>query len=816
MSRKLKNSIAVVITIIILLTVGGFVFYNMLSDSLPQYDGEIKVAGISNTVEIYRDSMAVPYILADTEEDAAFALGFIHAQERIFQMDIVRRAGAGRLSEILGPDALIFDKMLRTVGIKRTSERIMKIINPEVMELLIAYSAGVNQYLKDAKGKYPVEFDVLDYDPYKWEPLDCVIISRMMAWELNVSWWTDISFTHLVQEIGEEKVKQILPKWEENAPYVIPPELKSYPRLNTGLIEIDKSLRKFLGVKGTHLGSNNWAIEDSLSASGKPIIANDPHLAYSAPGRWFAVVIRAGKWNVEGVSLPGVPAIVIGKNKNISWTVTNIMIDDADFYIEKLDSAGNKYFFKNEWIELKEEEEIIKVKDSLDVTLKIRSTHRGPLISDIHPFSILYPNEDLQNAISMKWLGMEITEEVNSYYMINMAKNLNEFRNAVNLFSVPGQNFVYADNRGNISYIFGGKIPKRESTSPTFVFDGTTDKYDWKGYVNRSEIPDLLNPPQKFIATANNKTLKNFKYHISNLWEPSSRIERITQLLSGKEKHSVSDFKNYQMDQVSPYAKKITGYILAAFENIKVTDENLSLALELLNDWNYDMNEFSQVPAIYSVFFTKLLRNIYDDELGDDLYNQFVFVGSIPYRSVLTIFENPSHRWFDNTGTSQREERDDIIRESLVDALSFLEKKFGREVKEWQWGKLHTVTHEHTFSGEFSLLDEFINIGPYGVGGDGTTIFNTEYPFHEPSGNFPRFNHKPFEDILGPSMRYIFDFSKPDEFYLILTTGQSGNVMSDHYKDMAWMWLRGEYLTIKTDEKSIRSNKNLLKLIPED
>lgn len=816
MPRWLKTLIAVSVSLIILIVAAGFVFYNMLTASLPQYEGELTADSISGEVEVYRDSMAIPYILAGNEEDAAFALGYLHAQERMFQMDLVRRAGAGRLSEILGSDALIFDKMLRTVGIKKTSLRILKVLRPEVLKLLESYSAGVNQYLKDAKGKYPVEFDVLDYDPYDWKPEDCVIISRMMAWELNISWWADISFTQLAQKLGEEKVKQILPDWEENAPYVIPPEIKSYPRLRTGLIDIDKALRKLLGITGTHLGSNNWVIDSSLSVSGKPIIANDPHLAFSALGKWYAVVIRAGNWNVEGVTLPGVPAIVIGKNENISWTLTNIMLDDADFYIEKLDSTGTKYLLDNNWKDISITEETIKVKDSLDIRLKIRGTHRGPLISDIHPYSFLYPDQNLRNtAISMRWVGAEVTEEVNSFYLLNRAGNWKEFKEAVSLFSVPGQNFVYADKEGNIGYVFGGKLPKRESTSPTFVFDGTTDKYDWKGYVERSEIPDLFNPSQKFIATANNKTLNNFKYHISNLWEPSSRIERITQLLSSKKKYSVSDFMKFQMDQVSPYAERIISYILSAFEKVDVTDKNLSEVLELLKDWDYEMDEFSQLPTIYSAFYKYFLRNTFYDELGEDLYNQFVFVASVPYRSIEKMIKDRFHPWFNNIETTQNEDRDYIIRKSLVDALSELEETFGKDIKEWQWGKLHTVTHKHIFSGQFPLLDKFIDIGPFPVGGDGTTLFNTEYPFHDAKGNYPRFNHKPFDDILGPSMRYIFDFSKPDEFHLILTTGQSGNVMSGHYRDMTEMWLRGKYMEIKTDEKSIRNNKALLKIIPE-
>lgn len=816
MPRWLKISIAVSVSLIILIAAAGFVFYNMLRESLPQYEGELTIQGVSDRVDVYRDSLGIPYILANNEDDAAFALGYLHAQERMFQMDLFRRAGAGRLSEILGPDALIFDKMLRTVGIKKTSQRILKILEPEALKLLESYSAGVNQYLKDAKGKYSVEFDILDYDPYEWQPEDCIIISRMLAWELNISWWADISFTLLVQKLGEEKIKQILPMWDENSPYVIPSEIKSYPQLRTGLIDIDKSLRNLLGINGTHLGSNNWVIDGSISVTGKPIIANDPHLAYSAPGRWYAAVIRAGSWNVEGVTIPGVPAVVIGKNQNISWALTNIMLDDTDFYIEKLDSTGTKYLLNDKWKELSITEDTIKVRDSLDVKLKIRSTHRGPLISDIHPYSFLYPDVNLQKtAISMRWVGMETTGEMNSFYLLNRAKNWNEFKKAVNYFSVPGQNFVYADKDGNIGYLFGGRIPKRESISPTFVFDGTTDKYDWKGYVDRSQIPGLFNPRQKFIATANNKTLKNFKYHISNIWEPSSRIERIYQLLTSQEKYSVDDFMKFQMDQVSPYAKMISEYIISAFKDVEITDKNLSLSMELLKDWNYEMNEFSQVPAIYSVFYKYLLKNTFYDELGDDLYNQFVFVSSVPYRSIEKMMEVEFHPWFDNIETPRRENRDFIIRKSLVDAISELEETFGKDIAKWQWGKLHTVTHKHTFSGQFSLLDQFINIGPFPIGGDGTTIFNTEYPFYKGRGNYPRFNHKPYDDILGPSMRYIFDFSKPNVFYLILTTGQSGNVMSDHYKDMTEMWLRGKYMEIKTDEESIRRNKTLLKLIPK-
>jgi penicillin amidase len=810
MPKWLKISITISVTVIILIVAAGLVFYNMLNASLPEYNGTVSVQGISDKVEIYRDSMAVPYILAKTENDAAFALGYLHAQERMFQMDLIRRAGEGRLSEIFGSSTLLFDKMFRTAGLKRAAEKMLAALKPEMSKFLEAYSGGVNQYIKEAKGRYPVEFDVLDYDPYEWQPVHSLIIVRMMAWELNISWWTDLIYTNLVQALGEEKVIQILPDWDENAPFIIPPEVKNYPKITTAIVDIDKDFRNFIGIDGTHIGSNNWAVGDSISATGKPIIANDPHLAFSAPGKWYAAVIRSDKWNVDGVTIPGIPGVVIGKNKNISWTLTNIMLDDADFYIEQIDSAGQKYFFNNKWNDLNIYEEEIKVKDSLDVKIKIRSTHRGPLISDIHPYTFIFPFNNYP-ALSMRWVGNDTTEELNSFYLINRAANWNEFESAVSLFSVPGQNFVYADDRDNICYLFGGKIPKRESPSPTFVYDGTTDKYDWKGFVSPAEIPVLINPQQNFIATANNKVIKNFKYHISNLWEPSSRIERINYLLKKKDEQSVEDFKNYQLDLISPYAEKMTGYILSAFKDVEITDDNLNLCLEIFREWDFEMNEFSQVPAVYSVFFRHLLKNTYEDEMGEDLFNEFIFVASIPYRSILRLLSNPEHPWFNNIKTTKTETRDDIIRKSLVDALGELELQFGKDVKNWQWGILHKVVFKHSFSGAYSLIDKYIDIGPFPVGGDGSTLFNTEYSLSKRIEGFPRFDSEPFENIVGPSMRYIFDFSRPDEFNLILTTGQSGNVMSIHYRDMAEMWLRGKYLTIRTDEESIRSNE--LKLV---
>ena len=807
-----KILIGLSVSFIITFIIAGGIFYNMLSSSLPVYNGKISSSKIISDVEIYRDSFAVPYILAENDNDAAFALGYVHAQERLFTMDLIRRAGEGRLSEILGIDALPFDNMFRTVGIKRNILKNYSLYDPSVISLLQSYSDGVNAYLEDQKGNYAIEFDVLGYQPENWKPIHSLIVIKMMAWELNISWWTDLSFSELIQKLGKEKVLEILPDYPENAPTIIANNFKYLPIINSSLAETDKAFRKFIGWTGTHLGSNNWVVNANKSTSGKPIIANDPHLAFSAPGKWYAATILSKQgWKASGVTLPGVPGIVIGKGGNISWVLTNVMNDDSDFYVEKFDSSKTKYLLDGEWKSLQIIKDTIKVKGEKDQVIEIRETHRGPIISDIHPFNFVYNKKETKTPpISMKWSGNEFSDEMLGFYRINKATNWNEFRDGVKYFGIPGQNFVYGDASGNIGYIMGARIPLRNNNNPTLVFDGTTTANDWKGFVPESEIPSILNPAENFIASANNKSSKNFKYHISNLWEPSSRIDRIRELLTYKQKHSARDFQNYQMDIISPYARLIVPHILLAFEGIKVKDKNLNLSLELLEKWNFELNKQSQTPSIYVLTLKYLLRNIYHDEMGDDQFNRFVFLANVPYRSLLQILEKPESSWFDNINTSKRESNKEIIRKSLADALTYLEGKFGKDMAGWQWGRLHKVTFKHSFSGNFSLLDKYINIGPYEIGGDGTTVNNTEYPFAESIEEFAMFRHEEFDNVLGPSMRYIYDFARPDEYYLILTTGQSGNVMSDNYRDQAPLWLKGKYMLIRTDESSIRKNKNLL------
>ncbi|MCH7827939.1 MAG: penicillin acylase family protein, partial [Bacteroidetes bacterium] len=712
MKSWVKTTLAVIISIIVIILIGGAIFYNMLNSSLPEYKDEISLNGIDNNIEIYRDSVAVPYIIAQTESDAAFALGYVHAQERLFTMDIARRAGAGKLSEIFGEKTILFDKMFLTVGIKRNLIKNLAKYNRNNIKLLKAYSRGVNFFIKNAGGKLPIEFSVLGYEPEEWRPIHSLIIMRMMAWELNIGWWTDFAYTELVQKVGVEKAKEILPAYPKDAPVIIPKSIANLPKINNSFVRVEKQFRKFLGLRGTHIGSNSWVVDGSMSESGKPIIANDTHLAFSAPDKWFAAVIKAGNLDAAGFTLPGIPGIVIGKNKSIAWAMTNIMADDADFYSEKIDSSGKKYFYDGKWFNLKIIKDTINVRNSTPVVNVTKITRNGPIISDIHPLSFLYKNEpETFSPISMHWLGSEFSDELNAIYNVNKAKNFYQFKKALNDFGVPGQNFIYGDKKGNIGYVFAADLPLRKFYDASYIIDGTRSKFRWKGILNRNKIPYLLNPPNHFIASANNKTLKNFKYYISNLWEPSSRIDRITQLLKSKKKHSLEDFKNYQMDFVSPYAKEITGHLLSAFSNIKVVDDNLRKTLSLFKQWDFNFNKYSQTPLIYAAFFKTLIINIYEDEMGEELLNDFVFIANVPYRSIQQILNEDDNSWYDNINTPKLETKNYIIRKSLTDALDYLENKLGKKMDYWQWGNLHQVTFKHIFIGKLKVLDNLVIIG---------------------------------------------------------------------------------------------------------
>jgi penicillin amidase len=776
-----KGIIGISAAIIVVLFVGAVICYFLVVRSFPKVTGKIEVAGISQEVKVLRDAYGVPHIIAQSEYDAFFTVGYTHAQDRLWQMELTRRVGMGRLSEVLGEPALKIDKMFRTLGLWRHAQKLSQSIDEETRKALQAYTDGVNQFICTHSGKYPIEFDMLNIEPEPWTVEHSLLVSRLMAWELNYSRWIDMLLAELVQRFGETKAKEIFPYWQEDAPLIIPKELKgkSVAENLRPLFDAEGEYRSLLGIRALESGSNAWAVSGAKSFTGKPILANDPHLLLMSPARWYELHISAPSLDVAGMSIPGVPFVVVGRNQRIAWGVTNAMMDDNDFYIEEVDSLQHptRYKFNNEWLPIVEVVDTIVVKGSLPVALSIYSTHRGPIVNRMEPTA-----QSISSLISMHWVGHEISNEAGTFYRINKASNWQEFQDALKLFAAPAQNFVYADVDGNIGYRTGGKLPIRKTKGPTLPFPGSTDEYDWKGFVPFDQMPHVFNPPEGFVATANNKIVDDsYPYHISNHWESPWRSIRISEVLREQEKFTVEDIQRLQYDLVSTQARELVPYILHAYDSVTVTDINVKTTLEYLRNWTYETRKEDVSTTLFQATLTKLVYNTFHDKLGDRLYGLYDTLASTPLSALSHLMKNSDSEWFDDWKTPERETRDECIRKSVSDALTDLKNRLGGELKEWSWGRLHTVSFGHVF-GANKLLAGIFNIGPFPVGGSHATVNVGQY-----------FLAHPYESAVGSSMRQIFNLADINDTRTVLPPGQSGQAFSSHYKDQVTLWLNGGY-----------------------
>ncbi|MFA6469105.1 MAG: penicillin acylase family protein [Bacteroidota bacterium] len=799
--RKGKIIIGAGLSLFVIVCALFFILRYLVTKSYPEVDGEITVTGLRQSVKIYRDEFGVPHINAQNEYDLFFAQGYVQAQDRLWQMDLTRRAGEGRLSEILGTPTVKFDKMLKTVGFKRIAEQLEQQLHPQSREILRAYSDGINEFIRTHKGKFPVEFDMLNYEPEEWRPVHSLMISRLMAWELNISWHVDVVLGELVAKLGEEKARMVFPTYPENGPVIVE-NTAARKQLHAlqKFASLHKEFKQFFGTTGTHIGSNAWAVSPQKSVSGKAMLANDPHLGLSLPAKWYEIHLTGGAVNVAGMSLPGTPLVILGHNANVAWGFTNVMADDADFYFEKTDSLGaDKYLFKGEWKDIEILYDTVRVKDSSEVPFVIRKTIHGPAVNEI------YPLEEIASSdfITMKWTGFEMSDELYAIYLVNISHDWQSFLNGVREFTVPGQNFVYADKNGNIGYHPGVRLPKRASTNPTLPFAGWTGEHEWLGYIPFEQLPSSFNPPEGFIATANNKTTNVTDYHISNLWEPPSRIQRIREVLQAKQLFDVSDFKRLQNDTYSHFAKEMTPFILSAFSQAAISDSKTETAINYFRNWNFQYGKDDVPAAIFELFFHHLISNLFRDEMGNELFKQYIYLANMPYRVTLSLLNDTGTVWFDNVNTPEIETRDEIIRKSLEDALNDCAEKLGGQMKEWRWGRLHTLTLKHPF-GDIAVLQSIMNIGPFEVSGSGTTVNNGEYRLGTP-----------YSMTLGPSMRSIVDFGNVNSALSVIPSGQSGQPMHDHYSDQTPLWKNGEYHTMPIDESEVvKISKNILYLVP--
>lgn len=827
-NKILYNIIGAVLVIIVVSVTLYYQFNKLTQRSFYDETGKKSVIGLTNSSEIVFDSYGVPHITCNNEDDLFFSLGYMHAQDRLWQMDVTRRLAEGRLSEIFGMDVLEYDKLFRTIGISRFAYTLYEGISPKSKQILSSYSKGVNEFISQNNRKLPLEFDILNYKPEEWKPEHSLMVIRMMGWQLNLSWMTEYMFGEITYKYGFEKAKDFFPNYPEDGPFIINGEKKNSGSLNPngfgkgnfallgrGFFESVIAYRNYFGLLGTQIGSNSWVVNGLKTEGGKPILANDPHLVLQAPSNWYEVVLKNQGDNtfVCGFSIPGAPGVAIGSNGEISWGITNLMNDDSDFMILKRDSVyTHKYRLNNTLYDIDSTEEYIKIKDIKDeVALTIYNTIAGPVVSKLEKVHFTGESNFKTNdkeILTLRWTGYELSDEIKAFYDVYHSRNWKEFKSSLSNFGLPASNFTYADVNGNIGYQAAGKVPIREND---YVLNGSVPnlgEMEWKGFINQEDMPSVYNPQENFIVTANNKAEKDLKIYISNLYEPQYRAKRIEEVLKSKQSMNSQDFILLQNDVVSLQAKEYFGYVLDAYkDSSKVTTDEMKI-LNMIKKWDYNLNKLSGLATLFAEFEIQLYVELYKYKLGEKLFFDYIYLNNIPVRNTSKLLkENSSWIIGDPKDSTKKEARNVLIKKVFKAAVSKCVERFGSsEPEKWEWGEVHQVIIRHPM-GSVPALGKTLNIGPIEVNGTGTTVNNTQYSFQK------AIQKQEFECFVGASTRFIFDFNEPKYYYSVLPSGQSGQPEHRNYANQTKLWANAEYKKVFLNSEELKRSSEDVKVL---
>ena len=796
---KILRKILIGLAVILILGISAALLFvnSVKKGAIPEYEGEISLQGLDDEVEVFFDERGMPHIYAGTEKDLYFATGYLMARERLWQMDLIRRATKGTLSEIFGADFVNTDLFLRSLCMTEKSKMLLAHSSPEIILVIQYYCDGVNRYIAEAGSKLPPEFRILRYKPDAWTPEDVTNIIGYMGWDLAASSLTEDIFNYrLFARLGELGAEAVIPDWKASESYVFP-EFKLDETMLEEAQKFISSADKLeeLGIF-SFSGSNNWALSGSRTTTGKPILSNDMHLGLSSPGIWMQMhqVVRGGL-NVTGVAVPGQPFVVAGHNEKIAWGMTNLMVDDIDLFRETTDTTmPGKYLFNGNWMDMEQREEVIKIKGGGEETHTLLFTHRGPVISDMR---------NITDAIlTMRWSGYDLSDEIYTVYKLNRASSWDEFRDAISRFRSISQNFVYADTEGNIGLHTGGGIPVRKGHG-SIIRDGSTDEHDWIGYVPFSQLPFSFNPESGSVSSANNKTVSDdYPYYIATSFAMPYRIDRIRAMIGSKEIHGIEDFKRMVTDQQSLYPTILVPVMMRAMGGRNPRNEAEKKALDLLREWDYVMGPDSEAATVFEFFRPALARELIADELGD-LYESLpgVYRDYYIYRVIMT---GPD-KWVQKNTTAEFETLDEIIRMAFPKGVEELVAYVESEgLPDWKWGDIHKMTLLHPM-GSVKMIDRIfgLNSPSYRTGGS----YHTVSPYSYGSG---------FMVNNGASQRHIYNTADWDESYSIIPTGNSGVPGSRFYLSQTGDYVSGNIYRDHFSDEAVRNNSiHNLKLLPD-
>ena len=813
-------------TIAVGVTLGGLAggaYYALMRRPLARKKGKLCLNGLHAPVEIITDRYGVPHIYAQNDDDLYFAQGYMHAQERLWQMEINRRIGSGHLAEIFGEIAIEADRFTRRLGLHRAAAQELARLPEESCRQLQAYANGVNAFIEGNRNRLPVEFTLLRLSPEPWKVTDSIQWSKMMGWNLSGNWETEIVRALLVSHVGPERAAQLEAGYDPAHPLIIPPGV-SYNGINAGMLEQYEALKQLSGF-GLLGASNNWVADGSMTVTGSPILCNDPHLGQAAPSIWYECHLNAPGIDVVGASFPGTPGVVIGHNRHIAWGVTNAISDVEDLYIEKFNPQNPiQYEYKGQWEEAEVIREEIRVKGRAEPLIEeVRITRHGPILTSIpNPETVETTDNNGHNPepaelpLALRWTGLEQCHILSSIPKLNRATNWEEFREAMREWDVPPQNVIYADKEGNIGYIMAGAIPVRARGQGLLPSPGWTGEYEWVGFIPFDELPQTYNPEQHFIVTANNRVVDdNYPYYITNEWLNGYRAQRIRDLLlakSGKGKLSLSDMAAIQADQYSIPASHIVPHLLKA----QPAHALARTAQDILRNWDYVLAPTSAAAAIYMTTLYKLTRFVFSAMLGEEtLRERYLGVGTTlltptnGYTSrerplLIRLLNEQNDAWFAGSAIPNGPRSwNDAINSAFSAAVEELREQLGDDPSRWQYGKIHTMTYNHVL-GSVRPLDKIFNRGPIPVGGDIDTVnMGAAHP------------GQPTVVITVPSFRQIVNLADPAASLSGHSPGQSGQPADKHYDDFIKPWLNVEHHPMLFDRQQIEANaEGRLQLLP--
>lgn len=736
-----------------------------IGKSKPVIEGELHASFLDEDVTVVRDEQGVPHITAETDADLYRAQGYVQAQDRLFQMDMARRQASGRLSEVVGDAAIDTDKHFRTFSLRVAGEESYKEYSDEAVDVVNWYTEGVNAFIGEAKrgGSLSYEFQILGYTPEAWTPVDSVTIGKYMAYDLGGN-WDALAIRHwALNNFEEEKAKELFIEYPANAPSIIAANLAN-PVKVAGQYDPDLLPHEFNG-------SNNWVVSGDKTASGLPILADDPHLGLDTPSIWYQMHLKSAEQNVSGVIFAGVPGIILGHNENVAWGVTNVGPDVQDLYIEKPNPDDpTQFLYDGEWEQAEVREETIGVKGGEDVPFEVIVTRHGPIMSEI-----LYDEEDPGAQFSMHWTALEPTLELEAVLKMNKAYDWETFEKALEDFHAPAQNFVFAAKDGTIAYKANGRIPIRKKGDGQLPVPGDSSEYGWEGYIPFEELPSVINPEEGFIATANNEVIDDsYPYHITKMWAQPYRYERIAEVLSEGDNFTPEDMMNLQMDQKNLYAGEFLEQMIDSVMKKDPTGEYTEV-VSVLRDWDQFDSVAESAPLVFHKWIKQLPMVMLGEEMPEDVYKMFPGKNQLTDQMLRDGYSGESGVWVSGYGGV-----DKWVFDAFEQSLDEIKDMYGSKPTSWKWGDYHQLSFPHPLSGASWIFEYFLNPKQQAIGGSNVTVQAAAF---KEDGTV---NH-------GAPWRFVADLSDLSKAYHIVGPGQSGHMKSEWFHNQVNDWVKGDF-----------------------